>query len=221
MDVAKLPTIEQVRALQDISKDKPKKRAKQPKKKLPQKKRSSALKNRTRVNKDVTNLAHITKAIVREGGTVPDVAMILACQEIENGEQWLEELKEQDLSIEEFLQVAKNRVDIDLIRAAVKASTGYSYEEETDTFITGDDETLILDKRSVKKKKQSADTALLWNILRSRMPDYFNDTKHIEINKRVVEVKEEAQAEIRGLCKGLLESLGETVEAEFVDRELL
>jgi hypothetical protein len=206
--------------------DKPKKRVrgKQPKPKLPQKKRSSALKNRTRVSKETVNLAHITKAIVREGGTVPDVGMILACQDIEGGEQWLEELKERNLTVDEFLEEAKQRVDIDLIRVAVKAATGYSWIDEEEELepvldpITGEPggKFRVVKKRR-KPRKQAADTPLLKFLLMSRMPEYFKDTKTLEINKRVVEIKADAEGEIRNLCKGLLEAFGDPIEAEFVD----
>lgn len=194
--------------------------------KLPQKKRSSAKHNQTRKVKEETNLAHITKAIVREGGTVADVGIILGCATAGGGE-WLAELKAKGLSISEFMEVAKTRADIDLIRVAVKAATGYGYEEESQEFLPmleeGESSQQVLvkeylpGKKRLQKKHQAADTALLKFLLTSRMPEYFMDKKVVEINKRVVELKADAEQEIRGFAAGLLKAFGEPVDAEFVE----
>jgi hypothetical protein len=200
-------------------------------KRLPQKKRTSASHNRTRKVKEETNLAHITKAIVREGGTVADVGIILGCAAA-GGEQWLAELKAKGLSVAEFMEIAKTRADIDLIRVAVKAATGYGYEEESQEYtprLHEDEETgkitalegeYIPGKKTIKKRHQSADTTLLKFLLSSRMPEFFMDRKEITIDKRtVVELRETAKAEITGFCSGLMKSLGgEVIEAEFVEK---
>lgn len=191
---------------------------------LAQKKRSSTSHNRTRRVKEKTNLVHITKAIVREGGTVADVGIILGCAEC-GGEKWLAELKAKGLSITEFMDAAKNWADIDLIRVAVKAATGYGYEEESDESTAEYDElgqltgNYLPGKKTIKKRHQSADTTLLKFLLSSRMPEYFMDRKEIKIDKRVVEIHEDAKAEIRGWCSGLIKSLGgDVIEAEFVEK---
>lgn len=202
--------------------------------KLPQKKRTSALAHRTRKIKEADNLAHITKAIVREGGTIADVGIILGCAAIEGGEEWLVELKARGLSVAEFMEVAKTRADIDLIRVAVKAATGYGYEEESQEFtprLHEDEETgkiVALEgedlpgKKKITKKHQSADTGLLKFLLTSRMPEYFMDRKEIVIDKRVVEIKADAKAEITGFCAGVLKAFGEEViDTEFVERKPL
>ena len=192
-------------------------------KKLPQKPRTSAKHNRTRKVKETTNLALITKAIVREGGTIPDIGVILGCAEV-CGEDWLAELKAQNLSVAEFLEISKTRADIDLIRVAVKAATGYSWidtEEELEPRVnakgaeTG--EFKVIKKRR-KPKHQSADSTMLLRLLSSRMPEYFMERKEIKIDKRVVEIKADAKAEITGFCAGVLKAFGgEVIEAEFVE----
>ena len=195
-------------------------------KRLPQKRRSSSKHNRTRKVKEETNLATITKAIVREGGSVADVGIILGCAEHGGGE-WLAELKARGLSVAEFMETAKTRADIDLIRAAVKAATGYGYEEESDESTPECDEdgkptgAYLPGKKTIKKRHQSADTALLKFLLSSRMPEFFMERKEIRIDKRtVVEMKDNAEQEIRGFASGLLKALGEeVVEAEFVEKE--
>ncbi len=190
---------------------------------LPQKKRTSASHNRTRKVKEATNLALITKAIVREGGTIADVGVILGCAAA-SGEDWLAELKAKGLSVAEFMEAAKTRADIDLIRVAVKAATGYRYEEESQEFspvLDGDDGVEhVPGKKTIKKRHQSADTTLLKFLLSSRMPEYFMERREIKIDKRVVEIREDARAEITGFCSGLLKAIGdEVIEAEFVEKE--
>ena len=194
-------------------------------KRLPQKKRSKKSKNGARKVKETTNLALITKAIIHEGGTVPDIGVILGCAEL-CGDDWLTELKTQNLSVAEFLEIAKTRADIDLIRVAVKAATGYSWvdtEEELEPELDAEGketgEFKVVKKRK-KPKHQSANSTMLLRLLSSRMPEYFMERKEIKIDKRVVEIREDARAEITGFCSGLLKSLsGEVIEAEFTERE--
>lgn len=192
---------------------------------LAQKKRTSASHNRTRKVKEETNLANITKAIIREGGTIPDIGVILGCAAIEGGEDWLTKLKTKNLSIEEFLEAAKNRADIELIRVAIKAAAGYSWvdtEEDLEPVVNEEGKEtgkFAVVKKRRKPKHQSSDTGLLKFILTSRMPEYFQDVKHIKIDKRtVVEMKDNAEQEIRGFASGLLKALGEEViEVEFTE----
>jgi hypothetical protein len=210
------------RALARVS-NPPKGRKPNKPKRLPQKKRSSAKHNRTRKVKEETNLAHITKAIVREGGTVADVGIILGTAAA-GGEQWLAELKAQGLSVAEFMEVAKTRADIDLIRVAVKAATGYGYEEESQEYMPVLDGEggveYVAGKKTIKKRHQSADTTLLKFLLSSRMPEFFMERKEIKIDKRVVELKADAESEIRSFTAGLAKSIGcEIIEAEFVKTE--
>lgn len=189
----------------------------------PAQKRSSAKHNRTRKIKEKTNLAHITKAIVREGGTVPDIGVILGCQASEGSGEWLERLKAEGLTLAEFMEVAKDRADIELVRIATKTALGYEYEEEKQEMEPKVDEDgkptgeFVPGKKTVHKKRER-DTTLLKFLLTSRMPDYFMDRKEIKIDKRVVEIKADAEAEIRGFAQGLLKAFGEPIEAEFVDR---
>ena len=214
------------RALAAVSNPpKPKKKGpyKNKPKKLPQKPRSKKSKNGARKVKETTNLTLITKAIIHEGGTVPDIGVILGCAEL-CGEDWLAELKAQNLSVSEFLEIAKTRADIDLIRVAVKAATGYSWvdtEEELEPEVNAEGaETgkFKVVKKRRKPKHQSADSTMLLRLLSSRMPEYFMDRKEIKIDKRVVEIREDARAEITGFCSGLIKSLsGEVIEAEFVE----
>jgi hypothetical protein len=44
-------------------------------------------------------------------------------------------------------------------------------------------------------------------ILKCRLPEYFQDTQRIEINKKTIEIKEIAQKEIEEFGRKLLESI--------------
>lgn len=192
---------------------------------LAQRKRSSAKHNRTRPIKEKTTLAHITNAIVREGGTVPDIGVILGCESSEGSNEWLDRLKKENLSVGEFLEVAKQRADIELIRVATKAALGYTYKEEKQEMEPEIDEhgkatgKFIPGKKTVTTKRER-DSGMHKTLLMSRMPEYFMDRKEIKIDKRVVsELHSDAKAEIRGWCSGLIKSLGgDVIEAEFVEK---
>lgn len=207
--------------------EKPKKRKRTTKPKgtgtLAQKKRTSANHNKTRPIKERTTLAHITNAIIREGGTVPDIGVILGCESSEGSSEWLDRLKTEGLSLAEFLEVAKQRADIELVRIATKTALGYEYEEETQESMPEYNESgqltgkYLPGKKKIVKKRER-DTMLLKFLLTSRMPEYFMDRKEIKIDKRVVEIKADAEAEIRSFASGLLKAFGEPIEAEFVEK---
>lgn len=191
--------------------------------KLPAKKRQSAKQNKNRKVEETTNLAHITKAIVREGGTVPDIGVILGCAASEGSGEWLDRLKAEGLSLAEFLEIAKQRADIELVRIATKTALGYEYKEEKQETTAEYDEMgqptgkFLPGKKTITKKRER-DTGLLKFLLTSRMPEYFRETKHIEINKRVVEIKADARDEIRGFCAGVLKAFDDgVIDAEFVE----
>jgi len=174
---------------------------------------------------DTTDLTVVAKAMIHEGGTVADVGVILACQQAEGGEEWLAGLKAQGLSIEEFIQAAKQRADIELVRVAARTALGYTYEEGSQEFMPEMDEEgeptgkFIPGKKKVLEK-HVRDTALLWNLMKSRMPEFFSDVKHLEISKRTVELKMDAESEIKGFAAGLLKAFDEPIDVEFEESTL-
>jgi len=134
----------------------------------------------------------------------------------EDSLKWLEGLKKECLSVEEFLEVAKQRADISLVSAAVKTAMGYSYQEIDQSFIrvpAGYDDAGVPKMREVpsskkvKTKRALPNEALLRFILKCRLPEYFTDTQRIEINKKTIEIKEIAQKEIEDFGHKLLESI--------------
>ena len=65
----------------------------------------------------------------------------------------------------------------------------------------------VIDGRKVKIKRALPNEALLRFILKCRLPEYFQDTQRIEINKKTIEIKEVAQKEIEEFGRKLLESI--------------
>ncbi|KKN09117.1 hypothetical protein LCGC14_1049760 [marine sediment metagenome] len=222
-------SIDLSKALAEVSNPpKPKRVGPQKNKKppLPQKKRTSIEHNKTRKIKERTNLAHITKAIIAEGGTVPDIGVILGCAASEGSNEWVKRLKAEGLSLVEFLEIARQRADIELVRIATKVALGYEYEEEKQESMPEYDKSgqptgkYILGKKTVNIKRER-DTTLLKFLLACRMPEYFMERKEIKIDKRVVEIREDARAEIMGFCSGLLKAIGkEVIDGEFVESEI-
>jgi len=176
-----------------------------------------------------TNLATIARSALMNGGTIVDVGIILGCQGVKGSEEWLESLKAEGLTVEEFIEAAKKHADVELIQAAARAALGYEYEETTLTsnavYADRDPKTseavcsgYAPARKKIVKRRVPENSALLWHLLHSRMPEYFTDTKRIEIDKRVVEIKADAEAEIRSFASGLLKAFGEPVDAEFVEK---
>ena len=189
---------------------------------LPQRKVPGKPKKRVVKSNNTTDLTVLAKTMIHEGGSVVDVGLILACQQTEGGEEWLAELKKQGLSIGEFLTAATQRADIELIRVAARTALGYTYEEGSQEFLPEVDEEgkptgkYAPGKKKVMKK-HVRDTALLWNLMKSRMPEFFSETKRIEISRRSIEIKGDAEAEIRSFAGRLLTAMAEEQTTEFVE----
>ena len=136
----------------------------------------------------------------------------------------LEELKKNCASIDDFLEVARQRADIALVVAAVKAALGYDYEETEERISKvpkrgSNDQTIIVDVvTGVTKRKKHAkkNDALLRFLLLNRLPEYFSDTKKIEINKKVIEIKGNTEKEIKEFAGRLLDVIN-PIETNFVD----
>jgi len=100
--------------------------------------------------------------------------------------------------------------------ATVKTALGYEYSETDQTFIrvpAGYDDAGIPKMREVpsskkvKTKRALPNEALLRFILKCRLPEYFQDTQRIEINKKTIEIKEISQKEIESFAGRLLDTI--------------
>ena len=169
-----------------------------------------------RPKKDVNAaFALVAKDLLQNNQSVADIGAIVGALG-EDSLKWLKDLKAECTTVDEFLEIATKRADIALIVAAVKCALGYEYQEEDKTYrniLNNRDETgapvmrEIVDGRKVKTKRALPNEALLRFILKCRLPEYFQDTQRIEINKKTIEIKEVAQKEIEEFGRKLLESI--------------
>ena len=169
-----------------------------------------------RPKKDVNAaFALVAKDLLENNQSVADIGAIVGALG-EDSLKWLKDLKAECSSIDEFIEIARQRADIALIVAAVKTALGYEYEEIDQNFLrvpAGYDDAGIPKMREVpsskkvKTKRALPNEALLRFILKCRLPEYFTDTQRIEINKKTIEVKEIAQKEIESFAGKLLEAI--------------
>jgi len=160
-------------------------------------------------------MALVAKDLLENNQNIADVGTIIGALG-EDSLKWLKDLKAECTTIDEFLDIARQRADIALIVAAVKCPLGYEYQEEDKTYrniLNHRDDTgapvmkEIIDGRKVKIKRALPNESLLRFILKCRLPEYFQDTQRIEINKKTIEIKEVAQKEIEEFGRKLLESI--------------
>lgn len=156
---------------------------------------------------------------------VSDIGLVLATLGKEDPKA-LEALKGSVKDVDEFLSLAARRADISLVVAAVRAATGYTYEETEQTFRrvprTGShgevEITEVPAERKVKTRIMKPNDALLKFLLVNRLPQYFSDSKKIEINKKSIEIKGITEAEIRKFAGDLVKVIDcEVIEAENSD----
>lgn len=153
---------------------------------------------------------------------VSDIGLVLATLG-QDDPKALESLKDCTKDIDEFISLAARRADILLVVAAVRAATGYTYEEVEQTFRrvprTGShgeiEITEVPAERKVKTKIQKPNDALLKFLLVNRLPQYFSDSKKIEINKKTIEIKGTTEEEIRRFAGDLVK----VIDSEFVEAE--
>jgi hypothetical protein len=158
-------------------------------------------------------MALVAKDLLENNQSVSDIGVILGALG-EDSLKWLKDLKAECPTIDEFIEIARQRADITLIVAAVKTALGYEYQEEDKTYrniLNHRDKTgapvmkEIIDGRKVKIKRALPNEALLRFILKCRLPEYFQDVQRVEINKKTVEIKELAGREIEEFGRKFLE----------------
>lgn len=139
--------------------------------------------------------------------------------------KWLEELKAECTDIDEFIAIARQRADIALIAACAKEAKGYKYKEIEQNWIKvpcgydAANKPIMKDmpgNKKVRTKIARPNDQLLKFLLKCRLPEYFTETQRIEINKKVIEIKENTRAEIESFGRGLLEA----IDAEVIPKKL-
>ena len=172
-----------------------------------------------RPKKDIgAAFALVAKDLLENNQSVADIGAIVGALG-EDSLKWLKDLKAECSTIDEFIEIARQRADIALIVAAVKCALGYEYQEEDRTYrniLNNRDETgapvmkEVVDGRKVKIKRALPNEALLRFILKCRLPEYFQDVQRVEINKKTIEIKELAGKEIEAIGRKFLEVAKET-----------
>lgn len=159
--------------------------------------------------------ALVAKDLLENSQSIADVGIILGALG-EDSLKWLKDLKKECTTVDEFLDIARQRADITLITAAVRCALGYEYEEIDQNFLrvpAGYDDAgkplmrEVPSNKKVKTKRALPNEALLRFILKCRLPEYFQDTQRIEVNKKVVEIKDYAEKEIREFGRKLLQAI--------------
>ena len=172
-------------------------------------------------------LAVIAKDLIKANPDLSDVAAVLAC--LKKDVKSIQQLKDECTDIQEFLDVASKHANIALITAAIEAAIGYDYEEvdqsyeQVPHYSTSGVRTMkdVPNGKKVKKRHSKKNEQLLKFILANRLPQYFSDTKKVEINRKSIEIKADTEEEIRAFAGKLLESLDDRkiIESEFVDED--
>ena len=172
-------------------------------------------------------LAVIIKDLVKADIDISDVGTIIAC--LKGDVKSLKELKDECSSIDEFLDLASKKANIALVTAAIEAAIGYDYVETEQLIrkVPHYDEHGKVEIREIpadlkiKTKHAKKNDQLLKFILSNRLPEYFNDTKRVEINKKTIEIKANTEQEIRSFAGRLLDAFKDEkiIEAEIVETD--
>lgn len=173
---------------------------------------------------DEKALVQLTRDVTAQSPDISTLGMIIGT--LSSDVKALEKLKKEAGSVEEFLALAGDLANVALVAAATKAAIGYDRDEvqvETKRFVDGyntDGTVRIKDvpvgeKRTNRHVKPSE--TLLKFLLTNRLPQYFSDTKKVEINKKVIEIREDAEAEIKAFAGKLLDAVA--IDAKFEDED--
>ena len=163
----------------------------------------------------------VAKDLLDNNQSVADIGTIVGVLG-EDSLKWLKDLKAECSSIDEFIEIAKQRADIALIVAAVKTALGYEYEESYQNYLRvpdGYDEKGtpkmrdMPGNRQVKKRMALPNEALLRFILKCRLPEYFQEVQRVEINKKTIEIKEIAGKQIEEFGRKFLEMANENKDS--------
>jgi len=164
-------------------------------------------------------LAKLTTDILRADTSLSDVGAVMACLESVAD---IVELKDKCKDIDEFMELAAKRADVALIVAAMKAAMGYDYIEEETLYRKvpkyDSNGCLVMEEipADVKKRKKHSkpSEALLKFVLINRLPEYFSDSKKVEINKRTIEIRRNTEAEIKQFAGKLMEIIDTEFETD-------
>ena len=157
--------------------------------------------------------APVISNLLSNGFSLADVGLLIGFSG-EHPDRWLKRLGEDSGAIQEAIQAGLNAANAKLVATAFDTAMGKWITEEEINYEMKkcrDDEGLRQPywrwkkvRKKEKKRYIEPNTQLLWRLLMSRMPEYFNETKNISIEKRSVELKGEVESEIQSFAGNLL-----------------
>lgn len=185
---------------------------------MPKKTTKYAIEKRQKLN--VEPLLPIIQNLTAQGYNLSDIGMLLgyAGKDVKS---WFYALRKDNPEIEQAIEAGKNLADVELVKTAFKEITGYTVDEVETTYKAiqdpkNPDRTKWVAVGKKKKPKYIQPNAiLLWKMLCSRLPDYFVDSKKIEINKTNLEIKDVTAEEIRRFAG----KFSKIIDAEVVETE--
>lgn len=127
-------------------------------------------------------LLPIIQTLVSMGYSDADVGIMVGYSG-KDARNWLKGLKERNDDVRAICEVGKHQANLRLVSRAFQLATeGYDYVETVDKFpviinVDGTESAVGKFERQIKKKHIKADTNLLWNLLCSRLPEYFGHVK--------------------------------------------
>ena len=172
------------------------------------------------------NFAPIIHNLLSEGFNLAEVGLLLGYAG-KDSQRWLKRLSEGSEAIQKAVQEGIDAANVKLIQTAFKAAIGYFVTEEE---VFAEVEKVIpppnvakhgpdaparkpyyrFANKSKKTKKRfiEPNTQLLFKLLCNRLPEYFSDSRKIEIDKRSVELKANVEQEIKDSAGALLDAAG-------------
>jgi len=145
-----------------------------------------------------------------------------------NARDWLNNLKKNHPEVKDAWELGKRIADVQLVTKAFLAATGYDYKQEkvkykAVTKYDGDKPYTdwIETEREEVLKHAKSDPAVLKFLLCNRLPEFFSETKRLEIDKTILSLEgKDMEAEIKAFAGRLFEIAdNKTIDAEFVDKE--
>lgn len=183
-----------------------------PKKKPKEKKYQ--IKKRTPFN---DALLPVIQNLTAEGRSLADIGMLLGYAG-KSPIAWIKYIKNKYPEVADAIKVGTQLADTKLIVTAFDVATGYDVEE-LDVTLAGvrqiNGEIDYYEKsRKTKRKHIKPDSTLLFKLLCNRLPEYFQDTKKFEIDKRSVDAKIDMNKEISEFAGKLMDAAKERKEVE-------
>lgn len=156
-------------------------------------------------------LLPVIQNLMAEGRSLADIGLMIGYAG-QSPKSWMSWLKNTHPEVSDALDAGRKMADTKLVVTAFDVATGYDVEEVDIEYINnpvidsgGVRNKYIEKSRKTKTKHIKPDPTLLFKLMCNRLPEYFNDTKQVEINKRSLDIKANVTAEIEGFAGKLID----------------